>query len=179
MTCNKPLLIRLRVSSSEPILRWSGDNTPGCFPSPGPYCGLLKILMVRNRCESLSFNTSLFNIVEGNSLTYSSLYLYKEELVRIGLVSTDHQHTRTVKSQLLEQLPNAEETFGYITKTIRLQLGLEKSYAIDAFIVAQGTTQARAKTRLYLFKRKNNRQLQRNRKGYKPLIRRQRYALQP
>jgi len=84
-----------------------------------------------------------------------------------------------VKSQLLKQLPNAEETFGYITKAIRLELGLEKTHAIDAFIAAQGTTQARAKTKLYLFKRKNNRQLQRNRKGYKPSIRRQRYALQP
>ena len=64
-----------------------------------------------------------------------------------------------MKSQLLKQLLNAEETFGYITKSIRLQIGLEKSHANDAFIAAQGTTQARAKTKLYLFKRKNNRQL--------------------
>ena len=40
-------------------------------------------------------------------------------------------------------------------------------------------TQARTKTKRFLFKRKNNRQLQRNRKGYKPSIRKQRYALQP
>ena len=84
-----------------------------------------------------------------------------------------------VKSQLLKQLPNAEETFGYITKAKRQQLGLEKSHATDAFIVALGATQARARTKLFKFKRKNNRQLQRNRKGYKPSIRKQRYNLQP
>ena len=72
-----------------------------------------------------------------------------------------------------------KKTFGYITKAIRLQLGLKKSHTSDAFIVALGTTQARAKTKLFMFKRKNNRQLQRNRKGYKPSIRRQRYSLQP
>ena len=84
-----------------------------------------------------------------------------------------------VKSQLLKQLPNAEETFGYITKAKRQQLGLEKSHAIDAFIVALGVTQARTRIKFFMFKRKNNRQLQRNRKGYKPSIRNQRYTLQP
>ena len=70
-------------------------------------------------------------------------------------------------------------TYGYITKHNRIQLGLEKSHANDAFVIAGGTTQERCKPQQLTQTRRNNRRIQTNRKGYKPSIRRQRYKLQP
>jgi len=84
-----------------------------------------------------------------------------------------------VRSQLFKLLPEAKETFGYITKAKRLELKLEKRHSNDAFVIAGGTTQTRAPLTKMAFKRKNNRCLQLNRDGYKPSIRRKRYPLQP
>lgn len=54
-----------------------------------------------------------------------------------------------------------------------------KSHLNDAFIIAGGNLQERCKYFIVEFKRKNNRSLQLNRKGFKPSIRKQRYPLQP
>ena len=71
-------------------------------------------------------------------------------------------------------------TYGYITKTNRISMGIEKSHANDAFVIA-GATSDIQRTLPYHFKqvRRNNRTLQTNRKGSKPPICRQRYKLQP
>jgi hypothetical protein len=74
---------------------------------------------------------------------------------------------------------NCEITYGYITATKRNELGLEKTHAKDAFIIAGGTTQEFPKQHNILQKRKNNRSLQLNRKGFKPSIRRSHYIFQP
>ncbi len=85
-----------------------------------------------------------------------------------------------IRSQLLRRLPEAVETFGYITKVIRRTLGLEKSHGNDAFVIAGGVSdQHRAEPWTFLFKRKNNRSLQKNRRGYKRSVRRRRYSIQP
>lgn len=84
-----------------------------------------------------------------------------------------------IRKRLLEIFPDAIETFGYITKANRYQHGIEKTHSNDAFIIAGGTIQKRAKERTIGFKRKNNRCLQKNRNGYAPAIRRQRYKIQP
>ena len=84
-----------------------------------------------------------------------------------------------IRSQLLNLFPDAIETFGYITKANRYHHNIEKTHSNDAFVIAGGTTQARAIERTILFKRKNNRSLQKNRNGYAPSIRRQRYKIQP
>ena len=84
-----------------------------------------------------------------------------------------------VRSQILQKLPDAQETFGYITKAIRQQQGLEKTHSTDAFVIAGGESQKRCNSLLLFFKRKNNRSLQLNRIGFKPSIRRRRYAIQP
>jgi len=84
-----------------------------------------------------------------------------------------------VRSQLLKKTPEAIETFGYLTKAKRQEQKLEKSHATDAFIIAGGNGQQRLKTLAILFKRKNNRSLQKNRKGFSPSIRARRYAIQP
>lgn len=84
-----------------------------------------------------------------------------------------------VRNQIFKRLSEASMTHGYITKTNRWQLGLEKSHSNDAFVIAGGTTQTRCKTIYLAFKRKNNRCLQLNRKGFKPSIRKRRYPIQP
>ena len=69
--------------------------------------------------------------------------------------------------------------YGYSTKLKRHKLNLEKDHHTDAFVIAGGEDQPRAKICLFLQKRKNNRTLQLNRKGFKPAIRKQRYKFQP
>ena len=84
-----------------------------------------------------------------------------------------------IRKRLLEHFPTAIETFGYVTKANRYALGIEKTHANDAFVIAGGTHQHRAEEQTINFKRKNNRALQKNRKGFAPAIRRQRYLIQP
>ena len=79
----------------------------------------------------------------------------------------------------LTQLTEAIHTFGYITKKNRISPGLDKSHANDAFVIAGGTTQARPTVFDVTQRRRNNRSLQINRKGFRPSIRRRRYPLQP
>jgi 5-methylcytosine-specific restriction endonuclease McrA len=83
-----------------------------------------------------------------------------------------------IRWKLVEQLA-AENTYGYVTKYHRNKLGLEKSHVNDAFVIAGGTNQERCRPYEIIQVRRNNRSLQKNRKGFKPSIRRQRYQLQP
>ncbi len=84
-----------------------------------------------------------------------------------------------IRSQLLKTMQSAIETFGYITKAKRQEQNLEKTHVTDAFIIAGGLKQQRSQTLKFFFKRKNNRSLQKNRKGFAPSIRKQRYSIQP
>jgi hypothetical protein len=84
----------------------------------------------------------------------------------------------SIRWRIVEQL-GAEHTYGYVTKYHRNKLGLEKSHVNDAFVIAGGTNQERCRTFEVVQVRRNNRSLQKNRKGFKPSIRRQRYQLQP
>ena len=70
-------------------------------------------------------------------------------------------------------------TFGYTTFCRRLEIGLPKSHANDAFVIAGGSQQERVKPFEISQKRKNNRCLQKNRKGFAPAVRKQRYPIQP
>ena len=70
-------------------------------------------------------------------------------------------------------------TYGYLTKSARIDLGLEKSHANDAFVIAGGSMQERANVANGLYTRRNNRCLQLNRKGFQPSIRKRRYPFQP
>lgn len=72
-----------------------------------------------------------------------------------------------------------EWTFGYITKHNRIKCGIAKSHANDAFVIANGNGQWRGTEYSMNQYGRNNRCLQLNRKGFKPSIRRRRYALQP
>ena len=79
----------------------------------------------------------------------------------------------------LAQLTEAAYTFGYITKKNRISLGLDQSHANDAFVIAGGNMQVRSTVFNATQRRRNNRSLQINRKGFMPSIRRRRYPLQP
>ena len=78
----------------------------------------------------------------------------------------------------LVKILDCEQTFGYITKTKRKQLGLDKSHHNDAFVISGGNNQERVKPILSKQVRRNNRQLQQNRKGQKLSIRKKRYKIQ-
>jgi hypothetical protein len=84
-----------------------------------------------------------------------------------------------IRSRLLALFPGAVETFGYITKANRYHHGIDKTHSNDAFVIAGGSRQDRASVCTLTFKRKNNRSLQKNRNGFSPAIRRQRYKIQP
>ncbi|MDA8142369.1 MAG: RNA-guided endonuclease IscB [Thermoplasmatales archaeon] len=79
----------------------------------------------------------------------------------------------------ITQLTGSDYTFGYITKKTRISMGMEKSHANDAFVIAGGANQVRTLQHMVTQRRRNNRSLQTNRKGFKPSIRRKRYAFQP
>lgn len=84
-----------------------------------------------------------------------------------------------IRKRLLEFYYSAEETFGYETKVKRREIDLEKSHSNDAFVIANGTNQIRSKEFEIIQKRRNNRCLQLNRKGYKPSIKKERSKIQP
>lgn len=84
-----------------------------------------------------------------------------------------------IRTGIKKSLNEFEETFGYLTKLKREQIGLEKSHASDAFLIAGGVSQKRTNVIKMRFKRKNNRALQLNRKGFAPSIRKERYNIQP
>ncbi len=83
-----------------------------------------------------------------------------------------------VKQRMVDLL-DCESTYGYITKHDRIKLGLEKSHRNDAFVIASGNGQIRSNPFEVIQKRKNNRCLQLNRKGFAPSIRKQRCSIQP
>lgn len=70
-------------------------------------------------------------------------------------------------------------TFGNITFQNRIDNNIEKTHVNDAFVIAGGTNQSRCNFFDVNQKRKNNRQIQKNRNGFKRSIRKQRYPLQP
>jgi hypothetical protein len=78
----------------------------------------------------------------------------------------------------IQELYPTEVTYGYETKVKRQELNLEKSHTNDAFVIGNGITQERCKEVKWIQKRRNNRALQLNRKGFKPSIRKQRYKIQ-
>lgn len=66
----------------------------------------------------------------------------------------------TVRWRLINYF-DAINAYGYQTKSGRIKLGLEKSHHNDAFVIACGTDQRRAKTTSIAQRRRNNRSLER------------------
>jgi len=84
-----------------------------------------------------------------------------------------------IRKRFWNDVKDMSVTYGYKTMVDRQEIGLQKSHHNDAFIIAGGINQKRYRQYQFNQKRKNNRCLQLNRKGYKPSIRRCRYNFQP
>ena len=84
-----------------------------------------------------------------------------------------------LRKRLRERYPDAVETFGYITQVKRNELGLPKTHYNDAFVIAGGTTQLLPNPLKLEEHRKNNRSLQKQRKGSEVNVKQQkRYPIQ-
>ena len=79
----------------------------------------------------------------------------------------------------IEKLLPTKVTFGFITNIKRNRLDLEKTHYNDAFVISGAKDQERCNPITIIQKKRNNRCLQLNRKGFNPSIRRQRYNIQP
>lgn len=58
-----------------------------------------------------------------------------------------------IRNQILIKLPEAEETFGFVTKENRTFLGLSKEHFIDAIVIASQGNNVRLKTNRILYKK--------------------------
>ncbi len=85
----------------------------------------------------------------------------------------------TIQHRFGEIFEGCKITFGYETKIKRNRLNIEKSHINDAFVISDGTDEIRCKPFGIIQKHRNNRGVQLNRNGFKPSIRKQRYAIQP
>jgi len=78
-----------------------------------------------------------------------------------------------------QEVLDCEITFGYETFIKRKELGILKSHSNDAFVIANDTNNKRVKEIQVIQKKKNNRCLQLNRKGFKPSIRKEKSKISP
>lgn len=106
--------------------------------------------------------------------------LHKESLKLSSKNKVYKQSTfmNIIKNKFIEDI-KCKLTYGYITANKRIEFGINKSHNNDAFVIADGSNQVRCKEMSIKQKRRNNRALQLNRKGFKPSIRKQRYKIQP
>jgi hypothetical protein len=84
---------------------------------------------------------------------------WKEADLKISFSGKASAYMNIVRKRMVKAL-DAEHTFGYITKGKRRELGLEKSHANDAFVIAGGTTQKRSIQYHVKQNRRNNRSLE-------------------
>jgi 5-methylcytosine-specific restriction endonuclease McrA len=129
-----------------------------------------------DRVSNLTISCSDCNKEKGNRTAEEFGYPEIQKQAMQTLKATAFMNV--IRRKLVNFL-NCSWTYGSITKYRRTKLGLEKSHVNDAFVIAGGARQERARTYELLQTRRNNRSLQTNRRGYKPSIRRQRYKIQP
>ncbi len=83
-----------------------------------------------------------------------------------------------IRKRFLKDL-DCKLTYGNITFQNRVDLNLEKSHVNDAFVITNGTTQARCNPYEIKQVHRNNRVLQLNRKGFKPSIKKEKSKINP
>ncbi|MFX0051764.1 MAG: RNA-guided endonuclease IscB [Candidatus Hermodarchaeota archaeon] len=128
-----------------------------------------------NRVSNSTISCQKFNRKKGNQTAREFGYLKIEKQAKESLKPATFMNK--VRKKLIENL-YCLYTFGFITKYLRIQLGLPKSHLNDAFVIASGTIQQRGQSFDVKQIRRNNRSIQINRKGFKRTIRRQRYKYQ-
>ncbi len=129
-----------------------------------------------DRVSNLTISCKVCNLKKGKRTAEEFGYPHLQQQANKSLKAPTCLNN--IRWKLVEQL-DADYTFGYVTKCQRNKLGLEKSHVNDAFVIAGGTNQERCRPYEVMQVRRNNRSLQKNRKGFKPSIRRKRYQLQP
>jgi len=129
-----------------------------------------------DRVSNLTLSCRTCNLKKGNKTAEEFGYPTVQQQAKKSLKTT--ACLNNIRWRIVAQL-GAEHTYGYVTKYHRNKLGLEKSHVNDAFVIAGGTNQERCRPYEVIQVRRNNRSLQKNRKGFKPSIRRQKYQLQP
>jgi 5-methylcytosine-specific restriction endonuclease McrA len=129
-----------------------------------------------DRVSNLTLSCRKCNLRKGDKIAKEFGYPHIQQQAKLPLKAP--ACLNNIRWRTVEQL-DADHTYGYVTKYQRNKLGLEKSHVNDAFIIAGGTNQERCRPYEVIQVRRNNRSLQKNRKGFKPSIRRQRYQLQP
>ncbi len=113
---------------------------------------------------------------------HKELHLKKEEYILKKQKSKSYKNSvfmNIIRKKFWNDICNLEVTYGNYTFQKRIELGINKTHYNDAFIISGGIYQNRCKPIDIIQKRKNNRCLQMNRKGFKPSIRKQRYNIQP
>ncbi len=129
-----------------------------------------------NRVDNLTISCHDCNQKKGN-LTAEE-FGYPEVRKSALITMRDAAFMNTVRWKIT-QLTGSEHTLGFITKKNRIAMGLDKTHYNDAFVIAGGTDQIRTLPFTITQRRRNNRSIQTNRKGFRPSIRRKRYAFQP
>ena len=117
------------------------------------------LALLHEKCHKKLHKQNLYNLLKKNKM-------YKEATFM-----------NIIKSKFQELGFNL--VYGYETFVKRNILGLEKTHYNDAFVISGGSNQKRVFPIILKQKHRNNRVLQLNRKGFKPSIRRRRYAIQP
>ena len=84
-----------------------------------------------------------------------------------------------IRNKFSEDISYVKITYGYITFTDRVALGLSKEHYNDAFVIAGGGNQNRIKPITIIQKQINSRTLQIVKNGHVPSIRKQRYSYRP
>jgi len=118
-------------------------------------------------------NLALLHKVCHTKLHRKGLKLFKPKEYKANIFMS------IINKRFWKDVSNLKVTYGNTTFVDRNNLELEKSHVNDAFVIANGSSQRRCKAFSILQKRRANRALQLNRKGFKLSIRKQRYNLQP
>jgi len=129
-----------------------------------------------NRVSNLTISCESCNTNKGTRTASEFGYPEVEKSVKVTLKSTPFMNV--VRTRIVDKL-GCGYTYGYVTKHNRIKSNIYKSHINDAFVIANGTTQKRTIPHTSIQVRRNNRCLQKNRNGFKPSIRRQRYKLHP
>ena len=118
------------------------------------------IALLHEKCHTKLHKENLYNKLKKNKQYKESIFM------------------NIIKYRFRKDL-DCRLVFGYQTFCKRKELGLEKTHSNDAFVISGGSSQNKSIEYIVKQKRRNNRCLQKNRKGFRPSIRRKRYKLQP
>jgi len=129
-----------------------------------------------NRVSNLTLSCNKCNLKKGTQTAEEFGHPNIQKKAKESLKATVFMNV--VRSRIVESL-ECEYTYGYITKHDRIKIKIDKSHSNDAFVIAKGNTQQRTGSYVCGQTRRNNRCLQKNRKGFKIGIRQQRYAYHP